>query len=55
MKTELSERVERLEQECRHFQRQFQLLIEHVSRSDEMLQNIEYRLFKLESGNELRH
>jgi hypothetical protein len=37
---------EELEKQCRHFNRQFQALIDHVCQTDELVQNHEWELFK---------
>ena len=46
-----AERIEELEKECRHFQRQFALLIEHVKRTDRIVQTHEHTLYQMKDDN----
>lgn len=44
---EKNSNIQALEKECRHFHRQFEILIDHVKRSDALLQNQELRIYEL--------
>lgn len=53
--TFLDDRIEKLEAECRHFQRQFHILIKHIDRLGSIVQkherDIELRLLAHEDGS----
>ena len=49
---DLERHVAELKNNCRHFQRQFELLIDHITRSDKMIQEVDFRIFKLECSSE---